>query len=101
MRIPSRFNSWCRGEGQLRSVRNLACLTIFSFGAISLAAAQQPAQDNAAKPPVAKAPATATAPAPADTKADTSKPATPENPHSAQQKQLADDTAQLVTWRMS
>ena len=88
MRIPSRFRSWCRMEGQMHSVRNLICLAIFTFGSISLAAAQQPAQGGAAQPPVVKAPATAGA------AADTSKPTTPQTP---QQKQLADDTANLLT----
>ena len=69
----------------MRSVRNLACLAVFTFGSISLAAAQQPARGSAAQPPVAQAPATAA------TTADTSKPTTP------QQKQLADDTAKLLT----
>lgn len=97
MRIPSRFRSCCRGEGQLHSVRNLACLTVFTFGSISLAAAQQPAKDNAAKPPVAQAPATAMPPAPAEAKADNAKTTTPETPQTPQQKELADDTAKLVT----
>ena len=69
----------------MRSERNLACLAAFIFGSISIAAAQQPAQDNAPQPPVAQAPTTA------DATADTSKPTTP------QQKQLADDTAKLLT----
>jgi hypothetical protein len=72
----------------MRSVRNLACLAVFTFGSISLAGAQQPAQDSAAQPPVAQAPATTEA------TADTSKSQTPQTP---QQKQLADDTAQLLT----
>ncbi|HUD53668.1 MAG TPA: hypothetical protein VMR02_00460 [Terracidiphilus sp.] len=69
----------------MRSVRNLACLAVFAFGSISPDAAQQPAQGSAAQPPEAQAPATAEA------KADTSKPTTP------QRKQLADDTAKLLT----
>jgi len=85
MRIPSRFRSGCRLEGRMRSVRNLACLAVFAFGSISPDAAQQPAQGSAAQPPEAQAPATAEA------KADTSKPTTP------QRKQLADDTAKLLT----
>jgi len=68
-------------------VRNLACVAVFIFGSISLAASQQPAQGSEAQPPVAQAPATAEA------KADTSKPTTPQTP---QQKQLADDTAKLL-----
>ena len=88
MRIPSRFRFLCGLEGRMRSVRNLACLAVFTFGSISLAAAQQPAQGRAAQPPVAQAPATAGA------TADTSKPTTPQTP---QQKQLADDTAKLLT----
>jgi hypothetical protein len=68
-------------------VRNLACVAVFTFGSISLAAAQQPAQGSAAQPPVVQAPATAEA------KADNSKPTTPLTP---QQKQLADDTAKLL-----
>lgn len=72
----------------MRSVRTLACLAAFTFGSISLAAAQQPAQGNVAQPPAAKAPATAEA------TADTSKSTTPQTP---QQKQLADDTARLLT----
>ena len=93
MRIPSRFRSLCRLEGRMRSVRNLACLAVFTFGSISLAAAQQPAQGSAAQPPVAQAPATQ-APATAEATADTAKPTTPQTP---QQKQLADDTAKLLT----
>ena len=85
MRVPSWFRSSCRLEGRIRSVRNLACLAVFAFGSISLAAAQQPPQGSAAQPPVAQPPATAAA------TADTSKPTTP------QQKQLADDTAKLLT----
>jgi hypothetical protein len=85
MRIPSRFRFLCRLEGRMRSVRNLACLAVFAFGSISPDAAQQPAQGSAAQPPEAQAPATAEA------KADTSKPTTP------QRKQLADDTAKLLT----
>jgi hypothetical protein len=88
MRIPSKFRSLRRLEGRMRSVRNLACLAVFTFGSISLAAAQQPAPGSAAQPPVAQAPATAEA------TADTSKPTTPQTP---QQKQLADDTAKLLT----
>jgi hypothetical protein len=78
----------------MRSVRTLACLAVFTFGSISLAAAQQPAQGSAAQPPAAKAPATAEA------TADTSKsttPQAPQTPQTPQQKQLADDTAKLLT----
>jgi hypothetical protein len=68
-------------------VLNSACLAVFTCGLISLGAAQQPAQGSAAQPPVAQqAPATT-----AEARADTSKPTTP------QQKQLADDTAKLLT----
>jgi hypothetical protein len=69
----------------MRSGRNLACLAVFIFGSISIAAAQQPAQDCAPQPPVAQAPTTV------DATTDSSKPTTP------QQKQLADDTAKLLT----
>jgi hypothetical protein len=75
----------------MRSVRNSACLAVFIFGSISLAAAQQPAQDSAAQPPVAQAPATTEA------TADTSKSTTPQTPQTSQQKQLANDTAMLLT----
>lgn len=78
----------------MRSVRNLACLAVLTLGSISLAAAQQTAQDSAAQPPVAQAPAIAGA------TADTSKstnPQTPQAPQTPQQKQLADDTAKLLT----
>jgi len=88
MKILSRFRSLCQLGGSARSVRNLACLALFTFGAVSLAAAQQPAPGSAAQTPVAHAPATAVA------IADTSKPTTPQTP---QQKQLADDTAKLLT----
>jgi hypothetical protein len=71
-------------------VQDLACLALFTFGAISLAAAQQPAPGSVAQPPVAQAPA----PVPAVATADPSKPTTPQTP---QQKQLADDTAKLLT----
>ena len=88
MRIPSGFRSLCRLEGRMRSVQNLACLAVFALGSISIAAAQQPVQGSAPQPPVDQAPTTAEA------KADTSKPTTPLTP---QQKQLADDTARLLT----
>jgi hypothetical protein len=88
MRIQSRFRSLCRLEGRMRSVRNMACLAVFTFGSISRAAAQQPAQGSTAQPPAAQAPATARA------TAETSKPTTAQTP---QQKQLADDTAKLLT----
>ena len=88
MRIPSRFRSLSRLKKRMRSVRNLACLAVFTFGAVSLAAAQQPAPGSAAQTPVAHAPATAVA------IADTSKPTTPQTP---QQKQLSYDTAKLLT----
>jgi len=68
--------------------RNFLWLAVFTFGSISLAAAQQPAQGSAPQAPAAQAPATAAA------TADTSKPATPLTP---QQKQLADDTEKLLT----
>jgi sRNA-binding protein len=70
-------------------------LAAFAFGAVSLAAAQEPAQDGAAQAPVqapaAQAPAAQT---PTQAPADTPKPATPQTP---QQKQLADDTAKLLS----
>jgi hypothetical protein len=69
----------------MRSVRISACLAVFTFGSITLTAAQQPTQASAAQTPVTPASATAS------TTADTSKPTTP------QQKQLADDTAKLLT----
>ena len=71
----------------MRSGRNLACLAVFIFGSISIAAAQQPAQDSAPQPPVAHAPTTV------DATTDSSKPTTPQTP---QQKQLADDTGKLL-----
>jgi len=73
-------------------VRNLVCVAFLIAGSISLAAAQQPAQQSAqgsaAQAPVTQAPATA------DKTADISKPTAPQTP---QQKQLADDTAKLLT----
>jgi hypothetical protein len=69
-------------------VRNFLGLALFTSGFISLAAAQQPAPGSAAQPPVAQAPATGEA------TADTSKSTTPQTP---QQKQLAEDTAKLLT----
>jgi hypothetical protein len=92
MRMPSRFRFLCRLEGRMGRVRNLACLAVFIFGSISLAAAQQAAQGSAAQSPVTQAPA-AQAPAAAKTTADAPKPTTPQTP---QQKQLADDTAKLL-----
>jgi len=72
----------------MRSIRDLACLAVFAFGSISLASAQQPAQGSTTQPATAQAPATTVA------TADASKPASPQTP---QQKQLADDTAKLLT----
>ncbi len=85
MKIPSRCRSLCRLKGRMHSVRNLACLAVFTFGSILFDAAQQPAPGGAAQPPAAHTPATAEA------TANTSKPTTP------QQKQLADDTAELLS----
>ncbi|MGA7110774.1 MAG: hypothetical protein WBV28_14315 [Terracidiphilus sp.] len=72
----------------MRPRQNLACLTVFIFGSISIAAAQQSAQGSTPQPPVAQAPPTV------DATADTSKPT---NPLTPQKKQLADDTAELLT----
>jgi hypothetical protein len=88
MRTPSRFRLLCRFEGRMRSVQDLACLAVFTLGSISLAAAQQPAKVSAGQTSVAQVSATAEAPT------DTSKPTLPQTP---QQKQLADDTAKLLT----
>ncbi len=88
MRIPSRFFPFCQGDGRMSCLENLACLGILAFGSISLAAAQHPAQGSAAQPPVAQTPPPAGAPA------GTSKATPPQTP---QQKQLADDTAKLLT----
>jgi hypothetical protein len=73
-------------------VRNPLCLAAFLFGAISLAAAQQPAQSSAAPSPAAQPPA-AQAPAARAATPDSAKPAPPQTP---QQKQLAEDTAKLL-----
>lgn len=70
------------------SVRSYLWLAILIFSSISQTAAQRPAQDSAAQPPVKQVLA------PAQATADTSKPATPQTP---QQKQLAEDTAKLLT----
>ena len=88
MRRLSRDRFLCRLGERMRPGRNLACLAVLTFGSISIAAAQQLAQDSAPQPPVAQAPPTV------DATADTSKPTTPQTP---QQKQLADDTAELLT----
>ncbi len=95
VRSTSRDCSLCQLEGQMRSVRNLACLAVLVFGSISQSAAQQATQGSPAQPPAAQAPATAEVKAdtPAAAKADTAKPATPQTP---EQKQLADDTAKLL-----
>jgi hypothetical protein len=69
-------------------VQNSACLAVFIFGSILLTAAQQPAQSSAAQPPATQTPAATEPPAAADTSKATSQ--TP------QQKQLAEDTAQLL-----
>lgn len=68
-------------------LRNFPWLAVLAFGSISFAAAQQPAQNSTAQPH-AQAPATAQA------TADASKPTNPQTP---QQKQLAEDTAKLLT----
>lgn len=88
MWITSGFRIWRRLEERMRSIRDLACLAVFAFGSISLASAQQPAQGSTTQPATAQAPATTVA------TADASKPASPQTP---QQKQLADDTAKLLT----
>lgn len=85
MTIPSKFRSLC---WLVVSVGNLACLAVFTLASISSAKAQQSAPGSATQPPVVHAPATAEA------TGDTSKSTTPQTP---QQKQLADDTAKLLT----
>ncbi len=86
MRITSK--SLCRLERRILSVRDLACLVVITFGSLSSTKAQQPAQDSAVQPTEAQAPATS------EPTADAAKTATPQTP---QQKQLADDTAKLLT----
>jgi hypothetical protein len=69
----------------MRPGQNLACLAVFIFGSILIAAAQQPAQNSTPQPPLSQAPPTV------DVTEDASTPTTP------QKKQLADDTAELLT----
>jgi hypothetical protein len=76
------------GHSSQSSVRSYLWLAILTFSSISLTAAQRPAQDSAAQPPIKQAPA------PAQATGATSKPATPQTP---QQKQLAEDTAKLLS----
>lgn len=84
MTIPSKFRSLCR---LVLSAGSLACWAVFTFGSVSSAQAQQSAQGSATPPPVH-------APATAEATGDTSKPTIAQTP---QQKQLADDTAKLLT----
>jgi len=74
------FRAGCR----IRSLRNLACLTIVSFGIVSVGVSQQPVQDASAQ-------STAVQPTAAPISAK------PLNEQSPRQKQLADDTAKLLT----
>jgi hypothetical protein len=77
------------------SVRNLACLAVLTFGAVSSGISQQPAQAAAAESPATSAPTPAKADAaPGGAKPDNTKVSSPQTP---QQKQLADDTAKLLT----
>lgn len=94
MKIPENRSDAFRQDRKLDApswVRNCLCVAVFAFGSISLAAAQQPAQDSTAQPPAAQTPAQA--PATEEATADTPQPTTPQTP---QQKQLADDTAKLL-----
>jgi hypothetical protein len=89
------------------SPRNLACLAVLTFGAFSSGLSQQPAQ--ASKAAASEPPAAAPLPTPAQakvdaaldsaksdsTKPDNARPAA--SPQTPQQKQLADDTAKLLT----
>jgi len=80
------------------SARNAACVAVLALSAISAALAQQPAQtpsqptatESAKVQPAAAAPAPTTTPA----SPENVKPTTPQTP---QEKQLADDTAKLLT----
>jgi sRNA-binding protein len=96
MRISSRLRPFCGLAGRPHPVRDVACLIVFACASISIAAAQQPAQDGAAPASAAAAPV-AQPPAPQEPStadaANTPKPTTPQTP---QQKQLADDTAKLL-----
>ena len=72
---------------KLQSVRIFVSRALLAFSCVAVAAAQQAAQANASQTPTAQAPSP-------QAKSDASKPAAPQTP---QQKQLADDTAKLLT----
>jgi hypothetical protein len=97
MRKQSLRTGSLRVKDPMPSVRNLACLAVLMFGAVSSGLSQQPAQ--ASKAAAAEPPAAAPLPTPAQAKVD----AAPDNarpaasPQTPQQKQLADDTAKLLT----
>lgn len=106
-----------RRDSARHLARHLAWVAVFTFGAISLAAAQQPAQqqgqqqaqqpeqNSSAQASAAQAPAAQGSAAPAPTgqaptgqaPADAADTATPAVPQTPKQKQLADDTAKLLS----
>jgi hypothetical protein len=91
MKFPEDRYDEFRQDAKLYSsswVRNFLWSAVITVGLLSPGAAQQPAQGGVAQAPVAEASATSEA------TGDTSKPPTPQTP---QQKQLAEDTAKLLT----
>jgi hypothetical protein len=93
MRIQSDRFSQVRLAGRLLCPRNLACVAILTVVSSVAAVSQQQDQAAAAQPATAQ-PATApTAASPADSP-DTQKSLKPQSP---QEKQLAEDTARLLT----
>jgi len=91
MMTVSRLRLAFRLKARIRPVRDLACMAVFALGSVLSMAAQQ-APSGGGQASAASAPASASAPA--DALADTEKASTPQTP---QQKQLADDTALLLT----
>jgi hypothetical protein len=84
MRMQTTWFTLFRAGCRICSLRNLACLTIVSFGIVSVGVSQQPVQDASAQ-------STAVQPTAAPISAK------PLNEQSPRQKQLADDTAKLLT----
>src|SRR5580698_7928652 len=75
-----------RPEGRMRSVRNLGCVAVLIFSVISVGVSQQSVQGAAVQQPAA--------PENAVVSPDNAKPLSTQSP---QQKQLAEDTATLLT----
>ncbi len=95
MRMHAAQSSLFRVQGGQHGVRNLACLAILTFAAVSVGAAQPATQEAAAPQPVQQPAQQSVIQAPNAAAVPVGS-RMPLNPQTPQQKQLAADTAKLL-----